>query len=88
MLLVYLYACDHDYIIPTTVRSLLAIAALKGRKTCQMDVSNAFLHGDLMEEVYMKVPMGYAGQGESIQASTQVDKQLVCNLKKSLYGLK
>ena len=71
-----------------TVRSLLAVAALKGWQTCQMDVSNAFLHGDLLEEVYMKVPLGYAGEGKPVQETTQVDKQLVCKLKKSLYGLK
>lgn len=70
-----------------TVRALLAIAAMKGWDICQMDVSNAFLHGDLFEEVYMQMPQGYVGQGENVKDG--VPKQnLVSKLKKSLYGLK
>ncbi|GJW81547.1 retrovirus-related pol polyprotein from transposon TNT 1-94, partial [Tanacetum coccineum] len=71
-----------------TVKSLLALAALKGWDTCQMDVSNAFLYGDLLEEVYMRPPLGYTGKGKKVTASNSLDSNLVCQLKKSLYGLK
>nr|GEU76596.1 retrovirus-related Pol polyprotein from transposon TNT 1-94 [Tanacetum cinerariifolium] len=70
-----------------TVRSLLAVASMQGCDIVQMDVSNAFLHGDLFEEVYMKRPLGYIGKEEKVQ-NVKNDSLQVCRLKKSLYGLK
>ena len=48
-----------------------------------MDVTNAFLHGDLSEEVYMTLPQGYRPkQGEVWPVN------VACKLQKSLNGLK
>ena len=61
-----------------TVHCIMAIAAARNWTLHQLDVQNAFLHGDLAKEVYMLPPPGYSRHGEN----------LVCRLNKSLYGLK
>lgn len=69
----------------TTVRTLLAAAARENWLTYQMDVSNAFLHGDLSETVYMKLPQGYNVIGSRIVTNmvvTPASPHLVCKLKK------
>ncbi|BBH00229.1 transposable element gene, partial [Prunus dulcis] len=43
----------------TTVRLVLSIAAMNQWKLRQLDVKNAFLQGDLEEEVFMKQPPGF-----------------------------
>lgn len=52
-----------------------------------MDVNNAFLHGDLNETVFMKLPPGYKVLSSILPTSSPY-VQYVCKLKKSLYGLK
>jgi hypothetical protein len=38
----------------TTVRTIITMAVVKGWSLHQMDVKNAFLHGNLHEEMYME----------------------------------
>ncbi|CAI7882531.1 unnamed protein product [Closterium sp. NIES-53] len=62
---------------PTTLRTLLAGAAIKGWVVKQMDVTTAFLNGALEEDIFMAQPEGFDdGSGR------------VLKLKKAFYGLK
>lgn len=66
-----------------TVKLLLKVSASKKWFLTQLDISNAFLNGELEEEIFMKLPEGYAArQGDSLPSNA------VCRLKKSIYGLK
>ena len=62
-----------------SVRSVIALATKNGLKLHQMDITTAFLNGDLEEQVYMRQPEGFRVDGK---------EHLVCRLRKSIYGLK
>ena len=58
---------------------MIALAAMNSLTLHQMNITTAFLHGDLEEEIYMKQPEGFLIEGQ---------EHLVYQLKKSIYGLK
>ncbi|KAK8921057.1 hypothetical protein KSP39_PZI020242 [Platanthera zijinensis] len=62
-----------------SIRVLFSVVASRRWELLQLDIKNAFLNGDLEEEVYMDIP-----QGSVIKGS----KGKVCRVLKSLYGLK
>jgi hypothetical protein len=64
---------------PATIRTVLHLAATRRWTVHQLDVKNAFLHGDLVKRVYFHQPAGFVDK-------THPDH--VCLLVKSLYGLK
>ncbi|GKB74704.1 retrovirus-related pol polyprotein from transposon TNT 1-94, partial [Tanacetum coccineum] len=63
----------------TSIRMIIAIAALRNLEIHKMDVKTAFLNRDLEEEIYMNQPEGFIAPGQEGK---------VCRLVKSLYGLK
>jgi hypothetical protein len=63
----------------STIRILIAMAAIYKLQIHQMDVKTAFLNGELDEEIYMEQPEGFVVLGQ---------ERKVCKLEKSLYGLK
>ncbi|KAM1941804.1 hypothetical protein ACFX13_029341 [Malus domestica] len=64
---------------PVTIRILLTLAVQHDWFLNQLDISNAFLHGLLKDEVFMQQPPGFV---DASQPSS------VCKLHMSLYGLK
>ena len=62
-----------------SIRILLSLVANLDWHLEQLDVKNAFLHGNLEDEVYMELPPGFEGTFGTKKA---------CRLKKSLYRLK
>lgn len=74
--------CDETFspvVKPAIIRTMLTIALSKSWLIHQLDVQNAFLHGDLHETVYMHQSLGFRDLRHP---------EYVCRLKKSLYGLK
>ncbi|RVW27791.1 Retrovirus-related Pol polyprotein from transposon RE2 [Vitis vinifera] len=64
---------------PATIRCVLTIAMMNGWPLRQMDINNAFLHGTLIETVYMTQPPGF-------KDTSKPDH--VCRLRKAIYGLR
>jgi len=63
----------------STVRIVLSLAVINKWKLHQLDVNNAFLHGNLGEPVFMEQPQGFR--------NPQLPNH-VCRLNKAIYGLK
>ena len=64
---------------PTMVHTVLSLVVSKGWVLRRFDVQNAFLHGNMYEDVYVSQPLGF---------SHPQFPNHVCKLKKELYGLK
>ena len=62
-----------------SIRLILSLVVNEEFHLEQLDVKTAFLNGTLDEEIYMDQPEGYVTKGK---------EDLVCLLKKSLYGIK
>lgn len=68
------------------VRVLIALASTKAWSLHQLDINNAFLHGDLDKEVYMSLLPSFHSKRECVSSLLAAPK--VCKLVKSLYGLR
>ncbi|GJR01403.1 zinc finger, CCHC-type containing protein [Tanacetum coccineum] len=75
----------------TTIRLLLALAAIHNLVIHQMDVKTTFLNGDLDEEVYMKQPEGFVMPGNehkfSMKDMGEADVILGIKIKRENKGI-
>lgn len=62
-----------------SIRSIISITAHDDLELEQLDVKTTFLHGMLIEQIFMSRPEGFETKGDTPQ---------VCLIKRSLYGLK
>ena len=78
------FGSDYDETFSPVVRlesvcTLIGLSVHYQLQLHQLDVTTAFLNGQLKEEVYMTQPEGFVQLGK---------EHLVCRLRKSIYGLK
>jgi len=85
------YSPSKTYAAKLLMRSLLiitAFAACSGATLSHIDISSAYLHAVLDEEIYVEMPHGYDEKEVKEQASTRNEKKKVLRLRKAMYGLK
>ncbi|GJR05694.1 ribonuclease H-like domain-containing protein [Tanacetum coccineum] len=63
----------------STVRCFIALFVINSWPLFQLDINNAFLYGDIDEDIYMTIPKGFASKDNNNK---------VCKLVKSFYRLK
>ena len=68
------------------MRTVIALAAVEDLELDSVDVSTAFLNGDIDAEIYMKIPEGLGVEGDP--APGEDPKRWVVRLLKGLYGIK
>lgn len=74
------YHCTFSPVVkPTTIHVVLSLALQHNRVLHQCGVNNAFIHGTLEEEVFMKQPPGFENASHP---------SLFCRLHEVIYGLK
>ena len=62
-----------------SIRVILGLIASMNLEFEQLNIKATFMHGDLDEEIFMEQPKGVKVKG---------NEDMICKLKKSLYGLK
>ena len=64
------YGVDYEETFASAIRVLISLAANLDWELHQMDVKNAFLNGNLKEEVYMKLPPRFEEENKSGRCSS------------------